>query len=100
MSTIWKPGEEPSDLFEKGTRVRFLKPVHVNDPMFGKLVNLRIDPGATGTVLRIFPDVRVAVDLCDENPYRIEQVEIDRSALKGGLAPLRGDGKADLKLVT
>ena len=77
-----------------------MKEVQVGDPQFGNLVDLKILPGATGTILRVFPDVRVAVDTCEENPYNIEQIEIHRSALSGGLAPLRDDGKADLKLVT
>jgi len=97
---IWKKGEEPQNLFEKGTRVRFVKEVQVGDGQFGNLVSLRILAGATGTILRVFPDVRVAVDHGEENPYGIEQIEVHRSALSDGMVPLRRDGKADLKLVT
>ena len=99
-SGIWKRGEEPPNLFEKGTRVRFLKSIQVGDGQFGGLVALKILAGATGTIMRVFPDVRVAIDAGEANPYDIQQIEVHRSALKGGMVPLRSDGKADLKLVT
>jgi len=102
MTGIWKRGEEPPNLFERGTRVRFLKEIQVGQPFgdFGDLVSLRILAGATGTILSVFPKVYVSIDPSDANPYDIEKIEVHRSALSDGMAPLRDDGKADLKLVT
>ena len=96
---IWKKGEEPPNLFARGTKVRFLKKIQVGDGEFGNDKSVKILAGATGTVISIFPKIYVSVDPGNENPHNIQQIELHRSALSDGMAPLREDGKADLKLV-
>lgn len=87
-------------MFERGTRVRFLKELQVGDPEVGGMFVLRIKAGATGTVLSVFPKIYLEVDKGENNPGDVEKIEIHASLLKDGLVPLRRDGKADLKVIS
>ena len=99
-SGIWKRGEEPPNLFERGTKIRFLKELQVGDPEVGGMFVIRVKAGATGTILSVFPKVYIQVDRGEENPSNVGKIEVHRGLLRDGVVPLRKkDGKADLKLV-
>ena len=96
---VWKKGESPR-LFEKGTRVMFMRDLQVADPFVGGAFVRRILRGATGTIVSVFPRCFIAVDEGDKNPNEFGEIAVHFEELNDGIAPIRKDGRPALRVIT